>query len=91
MCTCNFDYRYSSRNAASHTIHTAGGSDHRLGVHLLDTEKETKTKCEDQFKAKMHVLITKKLNIMQIVQKMTHRLGVIIDDQEKTLLANRSK
>ena len=41
--------------------HTAGSSDHRLGVHLLDTEEETKTECEDQFKVKMHVLMTKKI------------------------------
>ena len=39
----------------------------------------------------MHELMMKILNIMQIVQKMTHWLGVIIDDQESALLANRSK
>ena len=55
---CSFD---SSRSAGCHTTHTAGGSNHRLGVHLLDTEEETKTKCEDQFKVKMHVLMTKKI------------------------------
>ena len=59
-------------------------------MHLLDTEEETKTKYEDQFKVKMHVLVTK--NIMQIEQRMTHWLGVIIDDQELALLlANRCK
>ena len=82
MYTCD-----SSRNAGCYTAHTAGCSDHRLGVHLLDTEEETKTECEDQFKVKMHVLMTKKFNIMQ----MTYWLGVIIDDQELALLANRSK
>ena len=54
MYTCSCD---SSRSAGCYTTHTAGGSDHRLGVHLLDTEKETKTKYEDQFKVKMHVLM----------------------------------
>ena len=67
---CSFD---SGRSAGCYTTHTAGGSNHRLGVYLLDTDEETKTKCEDQFKVKLHVLIMKNLNIiMQIVQKMTH-------------------
>ena len=56
MCSCD-----SSRSAGCYTAHTAGGSDHRLGVHLLYTKEETKTKCEDQFKVKMHVLMTKKI------------------------------
>ena len=53
-------------------------------MHLLDNEEETKTvtKYEDQFKVKMHVLMSKKKKNMQPVQKMTHWLGVIIDDQE---------
>ena len=52
VCSCD-----SSRSAGCYITHTAGGSDHRLGVHLLYTEEETKTKCEDQFKVKMHVLM----------------------------------
>ena len=27
-------------------------------MHLLDTDEETKTKCEDQFKVKMHIMLT---------------------------------
>ena len=50
---CSFD---SSRSAGCYTTYIAGGSNHRLGVHLLDTDEETKTKCEDQFKVKLHVL-----------------------------------
>ena len=53
MCSCN-----SSRSAGCYTTHTAGGSNHRLGVHLLDTDEETKIKCEDQFKVKMHIMLT---------------------------------
>ena len=64
MCSCD-----SSRSAGCYTTHTAGGSNHRLGVHLLDNEEETITKYEDQFKVKMHVLT---LNIMQMEQRMTH-------------------
>ena len=30
-------------------------------MHLLHNEKEIKTKCEEQFKVKMHVLMTKKI------------------------------
>ena len=58
MCTCSYDYRYSSRSAGCYTTHTAGGSNHRLGVHLLYTEK---AKCKDQFKVKMCVLMMKKI------------------------------
>ena len=61
MYMCSYNYCYSSRSAGCYTTHTAGGSNHRLGVHLLDTEEETKTKCEDKFKVKMYVLMTKKI------------------------------
>ena len=53
MCSCD-----SSRSVG---CYTAGCSDHRLGVHLLYTEEETKTKYEDQFKVKMHVLVMKEI------------------------------
>ena len=59
MYMCSYDYRYSCRSAGCYTAHTAGGSDPRLGVHLLYTEEETKAKYEDQFKIRMHVLMMK--------------------------------
>ena len=61
MYMCSYDYHYSSRSAGCYTTHTAGGSDHRMGEHLLYTEEETKAKCEDQFKVNMHVQMMKKI------------------------------
>ena len=41
-------------------------------MHLLDTEEETKTKYEEQFKVKMHMLTMKNF---EIVQRMTPLIG----------------
>ena len=42
-------------------------------MHLLDTEEETKTNCEEQFKVKMHIMLIMKN--FEIVQRMTPLIG----------------